>query len=584
MNDFLVDCGATTHIVNSDENFIYEDTSFNPADHFVELADGTRSNNVAKKRGTVSVLLQSFNGSIVKATLGNALYIPTYHQCIFSVQAATRKRAKVKFEGDSAVLIANDGNTFPIQQRGRLYYLCKTSITERRNVSLEMWHRLLGHCNVEDVKKLEQVVQGMKITESKDFDCETCILSKQTNTRNKEPDIRATKPFQLIHTDLAGPIDPTAKDGFRDAIIFTDDYSGCLFTYFIKEKSDAVKATEKFLADIAPYGNVKMLNFHYDVFPTGEVKRLRSDNGGEYLPAEFKSLLVKHGIKHELSSPYSPHQNGTAERNWRTLFDMARALLIESKMPKFLWTYAIMAAIYIRNRCYVQRIKNTPYGSITGLKPNVAKLHVFGTICYPYQQNAKKLEPRSKRGYFVGYDRDSPSYLVYYPETKAVMKHRLVKITEKFQRTLPIADLEPIPDVPSLPKPSILLDEATLTDATVESQTTRYPKRNRQVPNYLNDYDLTSVDETSDSVNHIDFCYMLDVSQSYEDATNCEDSSKLKIAMDAEIQSLVSSNTFNEPELPLGKRLVGGRWVYALKGDPEEPVYKARYVEKATVK
>ena len=425
----------------------------------------------------MSVLLQSFNGSIVKATLENALYIPTYPQCIFSVQAATRKGAKVKFEGDSAVLIANDGNTFPIQQRGRLYYLCKTSITERRNESLEMWHRLLGHCNVEDVKKLEQVVQGMKITESKDFDCETCILSKQTNTRNREPDIRATTPFQLIHTDLAGPIDPTAKEGFRYAIIFTDDYSGCLFTYFIKEKSDAVKATEKFLADIAPYGNVKMLNFHYDVFPTVEVKRLRSDNGGEYLSAEFKSLLAKHGIKHELSSSYSPHQNGTAERNWRTLFDMARALLIESKMPKFLWTYAIMAATYIRNRCYVQRIKNTPYGSITGLKPNVAKLHVFGTTCYPYQQNAKKLEPRSKRGYFVGYDWDSPSYLVHYPETKAVMKHRLVKFTEKFQTTLPIADLEPMPDVPSLPQPSILLDEATLTDETVESQTTRYPQK-----------------------------------------------------------------------------------------------------------
>ena len=57
---------------------------------------------------------------------------------------------------------------------------------------------------------------------------------------------RATKPFQLIHTDLAGPINPIAKGGFRYAVTFTDDYYGCLFTYFIKGKLDAVKATKNF--------------------------------------------------------------------------------------------------------------------------------------------------------------------------------------------------------------------------------------------------------------------------------------------------------------------------------------------------
>ncbi len=80
--------------------------------------------------------------------------IPTYPQCIFSVEAATRLGAKVNFDGDSAMLIANDGNTtFSIQQHGRLYYLCKTYVAEKRSQTLEMWHRLLGHCNIEDVKR-----------------------------------------------------------------------------------------------------------------------------------------------------------------------------------------------------------------------------------------------------------------------------------------------------------------------------------------------------------------------------------------------------------------------------------------------
>ena len=137
----------------------------------------------------------------------------------------------------------------------------------------------------------------MRINNNVTFNCETCILAKQTNTRNHQPDPRATKPFELIHTDLAGPIEPVAKDGYKYAIIFTDDFSGCLFTYFLKSKSDAPKATERFLADVAPYGKVKTLNFFQDVFPSGEIKRLRSDNGGEYISKECKELLDKHHIR-----------------------------------------------------------------------------------------------------------------------------------------------------------------------------------------------------------------------------------------------------------------------------------------------
>jgi len=139
-----------------------------------------------------------------------------------------------------------------------------------------------------DIKKLENVVQGMTITDSKEFDCETCVLSKQTNTRNRDPDIRAIKPFELIHTDLAGPVNPVGKNGFRYAMIFVDDYSSCTFTYFLKEKSDALKATEKFFADTSPYGKVKTLNFHSEIIPNGDTERVRSDNGGEYILNSLK--------------------------------------------------------------------------------------------------------------------------------------------------------------------------------------------------------------------------------------------------------------------------------------------------------
>lgn len=102
---------------------------------------------------------------------------------------------------------------------------------------------------MKDVLKLEDVVEGMKISGKMSFDCETCTLGKMTQYRNREPDKKATKRLELVHCDLAGPIDPPAREGFRYAISFVDDFSGVIMVYFLKHKSDTVAATERFLAD-----------------------------------------------------------------------------------------------------------------------------------------------------------------------------------------------------------------------------------------------------------------------------------------------------------------------------------------------
>ena len=75
---------------------------------------------------------------------------------------------------------------------------------------------------------------------------------------------------------------------------------------------------------------------------------------------------------------------------------------------------------------------NIPFKMMTGKTPDMNKMHTFGTICYSYEDGAKKLDPRGKRGIFVGYDRNSPAYLVYNPKSRKVTKHRCVTFTEKF--------------------------------------------------------------------------------------------------------------------------------------------------------
>lgn len=163
------------------------------------------------------------------------------------------------------------------------------------------------------------------------------------------------------------------------------------------------------------------------------MKRIRTDNGTEFTSAEFKTCMVKNHIKHEFSAPYSPHQNGTVERSWRTLYEMARCLLLEGKLPKKLWTSAVKTAAYIRNRCYNPRAGKTPFEAMTELQPNLKNMHISGTVCYAYIQNKMKLEARCEQGTFLGYDTQSPAYLVYFPERDDVKRAQCVKFCKNFE-------------------------------------------------------------------------------------------------------------------------------------------------------
>ena len=52
-----------------------------------------------------------------------------------------------------------------------------------------------------------------------------------------------------------------------------------------------------------------------------QLKHLRSDGGGEYINALFRTFCAEKGIIMESTAPYSPTQNGIAERLNRTLLE-----------------------------------------------------------------------------------------------------------------------------------------------------------------------------------------------------------------------------------------------------------------------
>ena len=83
-----------------------------------------------------------------------------------------------------------------------------------------------------------------------------------------------------------------------------------------------------------------------------------------------------------------------------------------------------------------------------------------------------------------------------------------------------------------------------------------------------------------DVVNFVDYFYLLNVPVSYDDAMKSDDPLKWNFAMDDEIKSLKLNATYTVVDLPENCKLVGGKWVYKIKGDPDNPTYKARYVAK----
>jgi transposase InsO family protein len=58
-------------------------------------------------------------------------------------------------------------------------------------------------------------------------------------------------------------------------------------------------------------------------------KKIRSDNRTNFMNTQVKEYLDQEGIKHEFSAPYTPEQNGVAERKNSTIIELAKTMFDE---------------------------------------------------------------------------------------------------------------------------------------------------------------------------------------------------------------------------------------------------------------
>ena len=71
----------------------------------------------------------------------------------------------------------------------------------------------------------------------------------------------------------------------------------------------------------------------------------------------MKTWFTENGLDIQTTAPYSPSQNGIAERMNRTLVELGRAMIKGQNLPEFIWEYAIAHAAYLRNRSYTSFLK-----------------------------------------------------------------------------------------------------------------------------------------------------------------------------------------------------------------------------------
>jgi hypothetical protein len=178
----------------------------------------------------------------------------------------------------------------------------------------------------------------------------------------------------------------------------------------LQDKSEAKGIVKKFIRRVQNEFELK-------------VKNIRSDNGSEFRNTQVEEFLDEEGIKHELSAPYTPQQNGIIERKNHTLIEVARTMLDEYKTPDSFWAEAINTACRAASRLYLHRYLNkAPYEIITGKNPSVHYLRVFGCKCFILNSKPKTSKFASKvdEGFLIGYGTNEHAYCVFNKTTGCV--------------------------------------------------------------------------------------------------------------------------------------------------------------------
>ncbi|MCO5602854.1 hypothetical protein L7F22_056993 [Adiantum nelumboides] len=351
-------------------------------------------------------------------------------------------------------------------------------------------------------EQLAKNPQMQKLLKTKDYRTGSQAETSQQATNRQR---QVTEPVERVPTVVTGPMQHVtqaqnpARNGHRSNEqsthptipmrtsfpgyfgVLVDDFSRYTWVSFLKLKSEAFGSIRDWKAMVEKEKDLK-------------VKSIRSDRGGEFLSENFARWCKSEGIRRQLTTPYTPSQNGVVERKNRTIMEMARAMLAHASLPRSYWAEACNTAVYIQNRSPTHALQDmTPFQAYYGRKPTVSHFRVFGCSAFVHipKEKRQKLDFKSKKLLFLGYSAESDAYRLYDPDTRTTTVSRDVVFDESFITSAEGAAPQPIPILPppSLPDPPA---------SPVITPSTSHPVPPIQPPDVSPDHALSDSDSDLD--------------------------------------------------------------------------------------
>ena len=564
---WVVDSGATCHMCHDVKLF----TTLCQIEEPIEVMLGDNHALTATGRGEVVLDMVLPNGESKSCTLHNVLYVPKLAYNLISVTKASQTGKVVKFTKSACYVLDKRHKIIAKATKvGDLYLIDhkvnhkRVNVARQSDTKEDIWHKRYGHLGLSNLQMLvrKKLVNGFDFDMTRELAfCEACPEGKQHRTKFQSSNRRADDLLGLVHSDVCGKINAKSLGGAEYFLSFIDDKTRYVWVYCLKHKDQVFEKFCEWQAMVQK-ATGKML------------KAIRTDNGGEFTSNEFEAHLRAEGVRHEVTIPKNPEQNGVAERMNRTLVETVRSMLSHAKLPHKFWGEALSTAAYLRNRSPTKAVDGmTPYEAWTGEKPQVNHLRVFGCQAFVYipKDERKKLDSKSKKCILMGYGVTTKGYRLYDSCKRKIVFSRDVIFNEQkcgFEEStqqeaqkyvcLEYSD-EPAETVglpESLPESPESLPEPPLPR--------RHSERERkQTEFYGHRCNLTDIKEP-------------------KSISEAKENQQWVDAMENEIQSLHDNDVWELVELPRDRKSVGSRWVFKVKTNADGSIErcKARLVAK----
>jgi hypothetical protein len=224
-----------------------------------------------------------------------------------------------------------------------------------------------------------------------------------------------------VHTYVWGPTQVSYLGGSHYYVTFIDDATRKTWVYSFRQKYVVFDTFKKWKALVEN--------------ETGKrLKCLRSDNGGEYCNKYFDDYCSYHGIRRENTVPRTPQENGVSERMNSTIMEHARSMRLHVGFPLQFWVDVVNIFVYLINRgpsssldCII------PEEAWTGKKINYSFFKTFSCESFVHidKENRTKLEAKSKKCTFIGYNVNDFGYCLWDYENNKIIRSRYVIFNEK---------------------------------------------------------------------------------------------------------------------------------------------------------